>query len=160
MIPARSASPGIPADLLPRPVTMSPTRIPASIVAAALLLAAPSHRASAQGTTTTTPGRTITTTTTTTSVAPASVAFVDVTIVPMDRERVLERQTVIVRDGRIAAIGPVASTPVPAGVTRIDARGKFLMPGLAEMHGHVPAQPGAFADATMLLFVANGVTTV
>jgi imidazolonepropionase-like amidohydrolase len=54
----------------------------------------------------------------------------------------------------------VASTAIPADVVRIDARGKFLMPGLAEMHGHVPAQPGPFADATMFLFVANGITTV
>jgi imidazolonepropionase-like amidohydrolase len=92
--------------------------------------------------------------------APPPTAFVDVTIVPMDRERVIEHQTVIVRDGRIAALGPVASTPVPSGVTRIDGAGKYLMPGLAEMHGHVPAQPGAFADATMLMFVANGITTV
>ncbi len=135
-------------------------RIPVSLIAAALLLAAPSPRVGAQGTTTTTPGRTVITSTMTTRVTPASVAFVDVTVVPMDRERVIAHQTVIVRDGKIAAIGPVASTPVPTGVTRIDGRGKFLMPGLAEMHGHVPAQPGAFADATMLLFVANGITTV
>ena len=139
---------------------MTPTYLSGSIAAAALVLALPAHRATAQGTTTTTPGRTVTTTVTTTGVAPASVAFVDVSVVPMDRERVVEHQTVIVRDGSIAAIGPVASTTIPEGVVRVDARGKFLMPGLAEMHGHVPAQPGAFADATMLLFVANGITTV
>ncbi len=43
------------------------------------------------------------------------VAFVEVNVVPMDRERVLERQTVIVRDGRIAEIGPAASIRVPEG---------------------------------------------
>lgn len=117
----------------------------------------------AQGTTTTTGGRTITTTTTTTTVrraAPGPVAFVDVTVLPMDRERVLEHQTVVVRDGRIASIGPAASASIPSDALRVDGRGKFLMPGLAEMHGHVPAQAGPFAEATMLLFVANGITTV
>ena len=136
-------------------------RIPASVAAAALLLCVPCHPVPGQGTTTTTGGRTVTTTTTTAiAVAPRSVAFVDVTVVPMDRERLIEHQTVIVRDGRIAAIGAASSTPVPAGVVRIEGSGKYLMPGLGEMHGHVPGQPGAFADATMLLFVANGVTTV
>ena len=96
--------------------------------------------------------------------SPASqpVAFVDVNVVPMDRERVLERQTVIVRDGRIAVVGPTASTRVPSGVTRIDARGKYLIPGLAEMHAHIPganASEQALRDL-MFLYVANGVTTI
>jgi imidazolonepropionase-like amidohydrolase len=132
-------------------------RLPAA--AAVLLLLAAPRPGTAQGTTTGGGGTTITTTTTVTVAVPTT-AFVDVTVVPMDRERTVERQTVIVRDGRIATIGPVASTPIPAGITRVDGRGKFLMPGLAEMHGHVPGQPGAFADATMLLFIANGITTV
>ena len=133
-----------------------------TLYAAVLILVALPSLAVAQGITTTTGGRTITTTTTTTVrvVAPAPVAFIDVTVVPMDRERVLERQTVVVRDGRIASIGPAAGAQVPADAQRVDGRGKFLMPGLAEMHGHVPAQAGSFAEATMLMFVANGVTTV
>ena len=134
-----------------------------SLVAVALVLGVAPSIGAAQGTTTTTGGRTITTTTTTTTVRlapPGPVAFVDVTVLPMDRERAVDHQTVVVRDGRIAAIGPAASTQVPSDALRVDGRGKFLMPGLAEMHGHVPGQAGAFADATMLLFVANGVTTV
>lgn len=92
----------------------------------------------------------------------APVAFVDVTVIPMDRERVLERQTVIVRDGRIAAVGPVANTQVPAGAVRVDGRGKYLIPGLAEMHAHIPganASEQAMRDL-MYLYVANGVTTI
>lgn len=90
------------------------------------------------------------------------VAFVDVSVLPMDSERVLERHTVVVREGRIAAVGPTASTPVPRGATRIDGRGKFLIPGLAEMHAHVPgatASEQAMRDL-MFLYVANGVTTI
>src|SRR5688572_29662960 len=121
-------------------------RIPARLIVATLLLAAASPRALAQATTTT-PGQSGVTAGLTT-LTPGTVAFVDVTVIPMDRERTIERQTVIVRDGRIEAIGPVALTQVPPGFTRIDGRGKFLMPGLAEMHGHVPAQPGPVAEAT------------
>lgn len=87
------------------------------------------------------------------------VAFVDVHVVPMDRERVLERQTVLVRDGRIAEIGPVDRVAVPAGATRIDGRGKYLMPGLAEMHAHIPGpQDPRLVERVLFLYVANGVT--
>ena len=94
--------------------------------------------------------------------APATYAFVDVTVLPMDRERVLTGQTVIVRDGRIAALGPSTSVRVPADAQRIDAKGKFLMPGLAEMHAHVlgPQQPPELNRDLMFLYVANGVTTI
>lgn len=85
-------------------------------------------------------------------------AFVNVNVVPMDSERTLQNYTVIVRDGRIADMGPAGTLIVPADAARIDGRGKFLMPGLAEMHGHTPS--GDFADAVMFLYVANGVTTV
>jgi imidazolonepropionase-like amidohydrolase len=56
----------------------------------------------------------------------------------MDRERIIENQTVLVRDGRIAEIGPSSKVKVPAGPETIDGKGKYLMPGLAEMHGHLP----------------------
>src|SRR5690349_2649248 len=94
--------------------------------------------------------------------APGTYAFVDVTVLPMDRERVLTGQTVLVRDGRIAAVGPSASVRVPADAQRIDAKGKFLMPGLAEMHAHVlgPQQPEQLNRDLMFLYVANGVTTI
>ena len=96
------------------------------------------------------------------SVAAAVVAFVNVNVLPMDRDRVLTGQTVIVRDGRIAAIGPSASVQVPADAQRVDGRGKFLMPGLAEMHAHVlgPQQPQELNRDIMFLYVANGVTTI
>lgn len=93
---------------------------------------------------------------------PAVAAFVGVNVVPMDRERVLENQTVVIRDGRIAEIGPAAKVKVPEGAQRIEAQGKYLMPGLAEMHGHLPHpnQGEAVANSFLTLFVANGVTTV
>jgi imidazolonepropionase-like amidohydrolase len=89
-------------------------------------------------------------------------AFVKVNVVPGDRERVLEGQTVIVRDGRIAEIGPANKIKVPEGAARIDGIGKYLMPGLAEMHGHIPPPqaPKQETEAVLFLYVANGITTV
>src|SRR5687768_6615969 len=93
-----------------------------------------------------------------------SVAFVDVNVVPLDRERVLERHTVVVTGDRITAVGPASSTPVPSAATRIDGRGKYLIPGLAEMHAHVvgggnPNHEQLNRDI-LFLYVANGITSI
>lgn len=91
------------------------------------------------------------------------VAFVNVNVVPMDRERVLAGQTVIVRDGRIAEMGLAGKIKVPAGALKIDGRGKYLMPGLVDMHAHLLPGAGTPADLAgqqIQLFLANGVTTV
>lgn len=89
-----------------------------------------------------------------------AVVFTNVNVVPMDRERVLTGQTVVVRDGRIAGLGAAGAVAVPAGATIVDGGGRYLIPGLAEMHAHIPSQPGAALDRTLFLYVANGVTTV
>ena len=60
------------------------------------------------------------------------IAFVNVNVVPMDSERILPGQTVIVRGDRISEIGPVDAIAIPEGVQRIDGDGKYLMPGLVE----------------------------
>lgn len=88
-------------------------------------------------------------------------AFVDVGVIPMDRERVVPGQTVLVRGDRIVDVGPMPEVDVPAGATRIDGRGKFLIPGVAEMHGHYPdPRQAEFTEAVLFLYVANGVTLV
>ncbi len=83
-----------------------------------------------------------------------AVAFVDVDVVPMDSERILDGQTVLIRSDRIAAMGPVASITVPPGATVIDGSGKYLMPGLVDMHVHI------LAPDELPLFLASGVTSV
>ncbi len=91
-------------------------------------------------------------------------AFVNVDVVPMDGDRVLRDYTVVINGQRITDIGPAGEVVVPATAKQIKARGKYLMPGLAEMHGHIYVPEGdAHADiveAMMFLYVANGVTTV
>jgi imidazolonepropionase-like amidohydrolase len=64
--------------------------------------------------------------------------------------------TVVVRDGRIAAAGPADAVRVPAGATVIDGSGRYLVPGLWDMHVHLNDR-----DAEWLpLLVAHGVTSV
>jgi imidazolonepropionase-like amidohydrolase len=89
-------------------------------------------------------------------------AFVNVDVVPMDSERVLAGQTVVIEDGRIVSVSPTAATQLPADAVQIDGTGKFLMPGLAEMHGHIPPPeaPPHHVESVLFLYVANGITTV
>ena len=89
-------------------------------------------------------------------------AFVGVTVVPMDVERLLEDQTVLVADDRIIRIGPTDEVDVPDGATTIDGSGLYLMPGLAEMHAHIPSSrsPEEYVENTLFLYVANGITTI
>lgn len=98
---------------------------------------------------------------TTPAPAIASIAFIGVDVLPMDRNVRLRTQTVLVEGGRITAMGDVDSIDVPVDATRIDGAGRVLMPGLAEMHGHVPGgdDPDNVAD-TLALYLANGVTLV
>jgi len=89
-------------------------------------------------------------------------AFVNVNVIPMDRERVLEGQDVVVRGDTIISMSPTAKAPAPAGAVIVDGRGRYLIPGLAELHAHVPGgQATEEAMARVLfLYVANGITTV
>ena len=93
---------------------------------------------------------------------PSVTAFVGVAVLPMDKETVLQNQTVIVRDQKIASVGPAGAVPVPTEAVRVDGKGKFLMPALAEMHAHIPGgqAPDSAIERTLFLYVANGVTTI
>ena len=87
-------------------------------------------------------------------------AIVNVNVVAMTAETVEAAQTVIIKDGLIAEIGNVDETRIPEGTTLVDGTDRFLMPGLAEMHAHVPSPDSANLDRDFSLFVANGVTTI
>ncbi len=91
------------------------------------------------------------------------IAITNVNVIPMDRERVLTDQTVVIRKGRIHQIGPAARTKAPKGAKLLDGRGKYLMPGLVDMHTHLFSDddefPEELADEELFLMLANGVTT-
>jgi imidazolonepropionase-like amidohydrolase len=80
-------------------------------------------------------------------------AIVHATVVPRDAERMLAGHTILARDGRIAWLGPDASAEIPPDARVIDATGKWIVPGLADMHVHAGAED-------FPAFVANGVTTI
>lgn len=91
-------------------------------------------------------------------------AFVGVNVIPMDRQRVLANQTVLVSDGVITAIGDAKRVKIPKDAVRIDAAGKYLIPGLVDMHTHLLSDsdeyPDSIAPDELRVMVANGVTTV
>lgn len=81
-------------------------------------------------------------------------AFTHVSVVDVERGRLVHDYTVVVSGNRIAAVGLKAR--IPAGARVIDARGKFLIPGLWDMHSH-SLDRWAWSS---LLNVANGVTGI
>lgn len=98
---------------------------------------------------------------------------VDAALVALTHARVIDGtgaavradQTVILRDGVIAAIGPAASTPVPEGAQVMDLTGKTLLPGMVMVHEHLyyPTGPGVYGqlgESFVRLYLAGGVTTM
>ena len=86
--------------------------------------------------------------------------FRNVNVISMTSPKVLAKQTVVVTDGRITQVAK--SPKFPKDATVVDGTGKYLMPGLAEMHGHVPPMnaPNNQTADVLFLYVANGITTV
>ncbi len=89
-----------------------------------------------------------------------STIFVNVNVVPMSSDEVLQQQSLLVVDGKIAQIGHVDAVPVPKGAIVVDGTDRFLMPGLAEMHAHVSGTDPEQIDRLSTLFIANGITTI
>ena len=81
------------------------------------------------------------------------VAIVGATVIPMDREQTLPDHTVLVRGDRIVAVAPSARVDVGAA-TVVDAAGKWVLPGLADMHVHT------WNASDFDLYLLNGVTAV
>ncbi len=94
--------------------------------------------------------------------AQAQIAFEHVHVLPMTDDEIRTDWTVVVDGDRIVAAGPAAEAEVPATAERIDGTGKYLIPGLAEMHGHIPSpnESPEYIESLLFLYIANGVTTV
>ena len=88
------------------------------------------------------------------------VAFINVNVVSMRDDQVKPAQTVLIEDSRISMIGPVDATPLPKDIEVIDGTDRYLIPGLAEMHAHVPGADSPDLERTLTLFAANGVTLI
>ena len=85
------------------------------------------------------------------------VAFTDATIFDADAGVARANQTIVIDGARIIGLGPSASTPVPAGATTIDARGKTILPGMWDMHGHLQVSNQTHGS---LIQLTQGITTV
>ncbi|HEX2269338.1 MAG TPA: hypothetical protein VHH35_07385 [Pyrinomonadaceae bacterium] len=92
-----------------------------------------------------------------------TVAFTNVNVIPMDRERVLPNQTVLIKNGLISEIGNTGKVKLPKDAVRVDGTGKYLMPGLVDMHTHLLSDSDEYPDSIgpdeLRVMVANGVTT-
>ncbi|MEQ9089475.1 MAG: amidohydrolase family protein [Balneola sp.] len=97
-------------------------------------------------------------------------AFTNVSVIPMTSNRIIENHTVVIRGDEISLITPSENVEFDSDATIIDGTGKFLIPGLAEMHGHVPpTDPPSnaprymnmeYVENTLFLYTAAGITTV
>ncbi len=98
---------------------------------------------------------------------------VDTAVVALTHVRVIDGtggpahddQTVVIRDGRIAAVGSASATPVPAGALTLDLAGKSVIPGLVMVHEHLhyPTGPGVYGnlvESFTRLYLAGGVTSM
>jgi hypothetical protein len=90
------------------------------------------------------------------------VAIVNTNVLVMDRERVLEDHTVVIRGGLIQEIGPAHRVQVPGNATVMDGQGLYLMPGLGDMHALLPGPGESDREVSdqMFLYLANNVTVV
>lgn len=88
--------------------------------------------------------------------AAQSLAITEITVIDVATGEHQLNQTVVIRDGRIAATGPTGRVAVPAGAQRVRGRGKFLIPGLWDMHVHL----SMIGRSALGVFLANGITGV
>ena len=86
------------------------------------------------------------------------VAIVEVAVVPMDRETSIPQQTVLIENGVIQDLGDTRSIDIPADAVVLDGTGRYLMPGLIDMHVHLMTDPGAEHD--LIVELAAGVTSI
>lgn len=88
----------------------------------------------------------------------APTVFVNVNVIPMTSEAVVPSQTVVVEDRTIVKIGDVDNIPIAEDAVVIDGTDRYLIPGLSEMHAHVPRMSSPDLHRVLGLYVANGIT--
>lgn len=89
------------------------------------------------------------------------IVFKNVNVIPMDEEEIRVGRVVIVKNGVIVDIGKEDNTSYSKDALVIDAKGKYLIPGLAEMHAHVPQGDNLEPmKEVLMLFILNGVTNI
>lgn len=88
----------------------------------------------------------------------APIAIVHATVIDVRAGRDVPAQTIVLDGGRIVDVGADASVRIPVGARVVDATGRFVMPGLWDMHAHVRTPTARTVE--LPLFLANGVTGI
>jgi Amidohydrolase family len=87
---------------------------------------------------------------------PSTVAITDVAVIDVVTGIAKPNQTVLTSGNRITAVGPASRVRVPRGATTVNGSGKFLMPGMWDLHSHAVM----FGPASLKLYLAQGVTGI
>src|SRR5688572_28408650 len=86
----------------------------------------------------------------------SAIALTNVTVIDVMTGARAPGSTVLISGARISAVGPVASVPIPSGARRVEGAGRFVVPGLWDMHVHL----SMLGRSGLALFLANGITGV
>lgn len=89
-----------------------------------------------------------------------AIVITNVNVIDVRDGSIAQNQIVVVDSGKIKEVS--TAIDLPKGVQKIDGTGKFLMPGLAEMHAHIPSPQWGRSNIneTLFLYLSNGVTTI
>lgn len=96
-----------------------------------------------------------------TDVPSGKLALTGARIITMRGDEVIENGVIVVEGNRIAAIGRLSEVEIPAEAKRIDVQGKTIMPGIIDVHAHLPNGDGISPQQNWAYFanLAYGVTT-
>ena len=91
----------------------------------------------------------------------STIVISPVHVVSMETGEIKPGQSVIIRHGLIDSIVNHSGTGPLPGATRVDGKNGYLIPGLAEMHAHIPSRSRGeqYTRDVLLLYLANGITT-
>jgi Tol biopolymer transport system component/imidazolonepropionase-like amidohydrolase len=92
-----------------------------------------------------------------------TIALVGGTVITMEGEQVIPNATVVIERNRIVAVGPGAQVQVPAGAHRVDATGRWIVPGIVDVHAHIGSGSSGITPRSHWGYLANlafGVTTM
>ncbi|HMB61544.1 MAG TPA: hypothetical protein VKN36_00625, partial [Eudoraea sp.] len=95
------------------------------------------------------------------NVSPTAILISDVSIVDVRTGNILQGQQIVIDSGKIKKISGVVENPEDYTL-QINGNGKFALPGLAEMHAHIPSPdtPRERIEETLFLYLSNGITTI
>ena len=90
-----------------------------------------------------------------------AILFTNANIVDVRTGNIIKKQQIVVDSGKIKNIQSTIANPEDYTI-KIDAQGKYLIPGLAEMHAHIPQPPTSeeLIEETLFLYLSNGITTI